>query len=102
MPTRQTTTAPAFVVTQAQPAQRSANTQSTTPPSGPRLVALGSDEFDRLARAHVALVGMYADKLAAAGAAGPNVTAEDLRALPMARLQALALALPAPTAKPGA
>lgn len=63
---------------------------------------LTGPEFERQARALVALVDMYAANIAASGTAGPGITAEDLKHLPLARLQALALALPVKAAPGGA
>ncbi len=65
--------------------------------------ALAGPEFERAARGFMALVEMYATNIAASGTAGPGVTVEDLKQLPLARLQQLALALPVaqPTPKQG-
>jgi hypothetical protein len=56
--------------------------------------ALSGPEFERQARALVGLIELYANQIAASGTAGPGITVEDLKQLPLARLQALALALP--------
>lgn len=56
--------------------------------------ALAGPEFERAARGFVALVELYATNIAASGTAGPGVTVDDLKQLPLARLQQLALALP--------
>lgn len=56
--------------------------------------ALRGPEFERAARGFMALVEMYATNIHASGTAGPGVTVEDLKLLPLARLQQLALTLP--------
>jgi hypothetical protein len=56
-------------------------------------------EFERNARALVSLVEMYANQIAASGTMPLGVTLDDLKQLPLARLQQLAMQLPTkPTA----
>jgi hypothetical protein len=60
-------------------------------------------EFERNARALVALVDMYANAIKASGSVPAGITVEDLKQLPMARLQQLYYAAPLkpPTANAG-
>lgn len=55
--------------------------------------AFTGPEFERQARALVGLVEVYANQVAASGVAGPGVTVDDLKRLPLARLQQLAMTM---------